>query len=97
MMGNWYGGWSNMMSGSAFRDWTLNNGVVNFGGSFVAGVTFGIIILILAVWTFYWKYRALWHAAKHEHKVWFGVLLLVNTLGILEILYFHFFSNYQKS
>ena len=97
MMGNWYGGWSNMMSGSAFRDWTLNNGMVNFGGSFVAGMTFGFIVLILAVWTLYWKYRALWHAAKHDHKVWFVVLLLVNTLGILEILYLHVFSKYRKS
>lgn len=86
-----------MMSGSAFRDWTLNNGMVNFGGSFVAGMTFGVIILILTVWTLYWKYRALWHASKHDHKVWFGVLLLVNTLGILEILYLHVFSKYRKN
>ena len=97
-MSNWYGGWYNMMGGSSvFRDWTLNNGMVNFGGSFVAGMTVGIIILILAVWTLYWKYRALWHAAKHDHKVWFVVLLLVNTLGILEILYLHVFSKYHKN
>jgi len=86
-----------MMSGSAFRDWTMNNGVVNFGGSFIAGVTFGIVILILAVWTLYWKYHALWHAAKHDHKVWFLVLMLVNTLGILEILYLNVFSKYKKN
>ena len=32
MMSNWYGGyggWSNMMN-----QWTVNNGVLNFGGSF---------------------------------------------------------------
>lgn len=86
------GGWSNMMN-----QWTLNNGMFNFGGSFIAGMTFGIIILILAVWTFYWKYRALWHAAKHEHKIWFGVLMLINTLGVLEILYLHVFSKYRKN
>ena len=34
-MSNWYGGWYNMMGSSTmFRDWTLNNGMVNFGGSF---------------------------------------------------------------
>jgi methionyl-tRNA synthetase len=95
MMGNWYGwygGWSNMMN-----QWTANNGVFNFGGSFVAGMTFSLLILVLAIWTLYWKYRALWHAAKHEHKVWFGALLIVNTLGILEILYLYVFSKYHKS
>ncbi len=87
-----------MMGGSSvFRHWTMNNGVFNFGGSFVAGMTVGVVLLILAVWTLYWKYRALWHAAKHEHKVWFVVLLLVNTLGILEILYLYVFSKYHKS
>ena len=86
-----------MMSGSAFRDWTLNNGMVNFGGSFVAGMTFGLVVLVLAVWTLYWKYRAMWHAAKHDRKVWFGAFLIVNTLGVLEILYIYVFSKYHKS
>ncbi len=86
-----------MNNSSVFRQWALNNGMFNFGGSFVAGMTVGIIILVLAAWTLYWKYRALWHAAKHEHKVWFVVLLLVNTLGILEILYLYVFSKYHKN
>ncbi len=87
-----------MMGGTpVFRQWALNNGMFNFGGSFIAGMTFGVVVLILAVWTLYWKYLALWHAAKHEHKVWFVVLLLINTLGILEILYLHVFSKYRKN
>lgn len=30
---------------------------------------------------------ALWHAAKHGSKFWFVLLFLVNTLGILDIIY----------
>lgn len=91
-------GWYNVMDGSSmFREWTVNNGIVNLGGSFIAGTTFGIIILLLAVWTLYWKYRALWHAAKHDQKVWFIVLIPINTLGILEILYLYVFSKYRRN
>lgn len=30
---------------------------------------------------------ALWHSARRGNAVWFVVLLLVNTLGILDIVY----------
>ena len=46
-------------------------------------------ILILA-WTFFWKGLALWHAAKRDEKKWFVALLILNTLGILEIIYLFF-------
>lgn len=75
------------------RNWGWQFGGVGFG----AGVVFGVLILVAALWTLYWKYKALWHAAKHEHRVWFLVLLIVNTLGILEILYLHVFSKYHKN
>jgi methionyl-tRNA synthetase len=55
------------------------------------GVLLSCIILLL-LWTLYWKVRALWKAARRGEKVWFGVLLLVNTIGILEILYLYVFS-----
>lgn len=44
-------------------------------------------ILLLAVWTFFWKGLALWHAAKSNQRGWFLVLLILNTMGILEIIY----------
>jgi len=47
----------------------------------------------LAVWTLVWKGLALWKAAQNQSKVWFVVLLAVNTMGILEIIYFFFLSN----
>lgn len=50
----------------------------------------GNMIVPLLVWSLIWKGLALWHAARREEKVWFIVLLLVNTAGILEIIYLAF-------
>ncbi len=47
-------------------------------------------------WTLPWKGVALWRAARNRHLVWFIVLLLVNTLAILEIIYIFGFSK-EKS
>lgn len=56
-------------------------------------VGFGVLgVLVVAVWSIYWKGMALWHAARKGEKVWFVVLLVVNTVGILEILYLYVFS-----
>lgn len=45
------------------------------------------IVIIIALWTLFWKGVALWHAARKDNRPWFYALLLVNTLGILEIIY----------
>lgn len=66
------------------------------GLGFAAGVAFGIFILVATLWTLYWKYRALWYCAKNDRKMWFIIFLVVNTLGILEILYLYVFSKYRK-
>ena len=50
------------------------------------------LLIILAVWSLAWKGVALWKSAKKEHKVWFIVMLILNTAGILEILYIFVFS-----
>jgi len=54
-----------------------------------------IVLFALAIaWTLVWKGFALWKAARKADKWWFIVLLLpINTIGILEILYFFFFGN----
>ena len=51
----------------------------------------GLIVPIL-IWSIIWKGLALWKAARLESKIWFVVLLVVNTAGILEILYLYIFS-----
>lgn len=42
---------------------------------------------LLMIWTIVWKGLALWHSAGRKQGWWFIALLLVNTLGILEIFY----------
>lgn len=74
---------------------SYDGGFMSLGGAgfnVFGGMMFGGFMLVLLVWTFYWKYQALWYAAKHDHKWWFVVLLVVNTAGILEILYLYVFS-----
>jgi len=67
-----------------------------FGGTPMFGVGGGVLVAILVVWTLYWKYHALWHAAKHNKKGWFLALLVINTVGILEILYLYVFSKKDR-
>lgn len=50
------------------------------------------LLLIAIVWSLIWKGLALWKSARRNQPVWFVVLLIVNTLGILEILYIFLFS-----
>ena len=49
--------------------------------------------IALFVWVIAWKGWALWKAARQNQKWWFIPLLVVNTLGILEILYIYVFSH----
>lgn len=57
-----------------------------------------ILLLVIAlIWGLGWKGWALWRAARHDAKVWYIALLIVNTLGILEILYIFIFSQKNKS
>jgi len=50
------------------------------------------IAILITLWVLPWKAVALWKAAKNGSKPWFVVLLILNTLGILEILYIFVFG-----
>jgi hypothetical protein len=41
----------------------------------------------LIAWEAFWKGLALWHSARREQAAWFVVLIVVNTAGILPIIY----------
>lgn len=41
----------------------------------------------LLLWTLFWKGLALWHSARKKQPWWFVILLVLNTAGILEIIY----------
>lgn len=49
----------------------------------------GLLVVLGALWSIPWKGLALWHAARDGHTRWFILLLVVNTLGVLEILYLY--------
>jgi hypothetical protein len=49
-------------------------------------------LIIAALWTLPWKGVALWRSARLRDKWWFIALLVLNSLGILEILYIFVFS-----
>jgi Family of unknown function (DUF5652) len=51
-----------------------------------------LLLMAAIIWSIVWKGFALWRAAKNESRIWFVVLLVINTLGILEILYLFVFS-----
>lgn len=50
----------------------------------------------LIIWSAVWKALGLYHAGKLRQPVWFVVLFMVNTLGILEIAYIFVFSKLVK-
>ncbi len=54
-----------------------------------------ILILVLVAWSLAWKGVALWKSARNDQTAWFVVMLIVNTLGILEIVYIFAFSKKQ--
>jgi hypothetical protein len=49
--------------------------------------TFGPWLPFLLLWSIFWKGLALWHAGMRREAWWFVILFIVNTLGILEIVY----------
>jgi phosphoglycerol transferase MdoB-like AlkP superfamily enzyme len=68
----------------------LSNSPVGFFGPM------GFVFFILVIWSLIWKGLALWKAARQNSKVWFVILLVINTFGILEILYLYVLSDNEK-
>jgi hypothetical protein len=50
------------------------------------------LFLIIMVWSLVWKGLALWKAARSSEKYWYIAMLIINTIGILEILYIFVFA-----
>ena len=69
--------------------------IANYLG--ISPTTAIILIAIVSIWALIWKGFALWKSARKNSRVWFIVLLIVNTVGILEILYIFIFSEIGKT
>lgn len=59
---------------------------------FGLGAGFSIFVLTFVLWTIFWKGWALWIAARKGEMWWFLAILIINTAGILEIVYLFAFK-----
>ncbi|MBS3166181.1 hypothetical protein J4444_03595 [Candidatus Woesearchaeota archaeon] len=55
-----------------------------------------VALIILGIWDLIWRGMALWHSAQNKQKEWFIALLIINTAGILPIIYLLWFKPDQK-
>ena len=53
-------------------------------------------IALAAIWSLIWKGLAIWKSAGLRQKYWFIALLVVNTIGLLEIFYIFFIARRYK-
>ena len=59
-------------------------------------LVFTPIFMLIIVWSMVWKGIALWKCGRNNQLVWFVVLFIVNTAGILPIIYLIFFQKKKK-
>ncbi|OGZ67398.1 MAG: hypothetical protein A3C58_03680 [Candidatus Staskawiczbacteria bacterium RIFCSPHIGHO2_02_FULL_34_10] len=65
---------------------------MNSLNSFLDNPTNQVIFMLLVMWSLIWKGIALWRSSQNGQRNWFIVLLVINTFGILEIIYIFYFS-----
>lgn len=53
--------------------------------------TFLLLLIPTMLWVLTLKGFALWHAARAGQKTWFVALLILNTFGLVELLYLIWF------
>src|SRR3989344_1748645 len=54
------------------------------------------VIFIIGIWSLIWKGIGLWHSSQHKQKNWFIAILILNTLGLLPIIYLIWFKPQSK-
>jgi hypothetical protein len=67
---------------------TLFNNYATGADFWLTSVWMSAILIILVIWSAVWKAMALWRSARNNHLAWFIVLMILNTAGILDILYY---------
>lgn len=71
---------------------------MNMGlGSMAIPASLTIITVIIMVWTLVWKGIGLWYSARKKDTIWFLVFLLLNLLGIPEIIYLALKTDFFKT
>ena len=51
-----------------------------------------LVTSLVVVWSMAWKGVALWRTGRNAHLGWFIALFIINSLGILPIIYIFAFS-----
>lgn len=54
-----------------------------------------VFYIILLIWSIFWKGWALWKSAGKKQLIWFVLLMVVNTVGILEIIYIFYLNRWD--
>jgi len=55
-----------------------------------------IAMLFLVISELVWKAIALWAAAKKNDRIWFVIMFILSTGGILPIVYLKFYTDFFK-
>ena len=50
------------------------------------------LIVVGGIWDTVWKGIGLWHAGKNRQLAWFLCILIINTVGVLPIVYLVWFQ-----
>jgi predicted permease len=66
--------------------------ITNFNPNAPWVVLLVILLIIVGIWDGVWKLIALWKSARNDQIVWFIFLAILNTAGILPILYILLFQ-----
>jgi hypothetical protein len=54
-----------------------------------------VFLLVFLIWSLFWKGFALWTAAGKKHLIWFVLILVINSLGLLEIAYIVYLNKWD--
>lgn len=67
-------------------------GMIDAMTSLLGWLTNPLVFSVLVIWTLFWKAIALWKAARARQRWWYLAMLILNTLGILEMVYLALYS-----
>ncbi|MFA5061178.1 MAG: DUF5652 family protein [Candidatus Pacearchaeota archaeon] len=62
------------------------------GGEVILSPALTLLILVVVIWDAVWKIIGSWRAGRNNQPVWFVFILILNTIGILPIIYLTWFQ-----
>lgn len=55
-----------------------------------------VLLGIIAIWELVWKGIGMWKSARNKEILWFLAILIINSVGILPLIYLFFFDKSTK-